>query len=256
MKTYRITMALVSSLSLSLIGTSMGCAVSSPAPETDSASETILVDDESHAALEGVEMRIERRAGEPAFSLMEGSDWKTVAPGVWELPSKDGNAQRVAAGEAGHRFLVAQADAELDALYARRDAEAMTPEIAEKIANAEEMRATAQESMKRAAGDTQTLAASCNFSLYTGASSPVTSPPVAGAAALAQVVCSGGCVTFTVTSQACCGGFCSGSTAFTRTVCGTPWTAGTVVSGAGLGFATVNLNPPNITQSSSNFFCQ
>src|SRR6185503_4560885 len=106
--------------------------------------ETILVNEENRATLEGVEMRIERRAGESTFSLVEGSDWQIVAPGVWELPSGDGNTQRVVVGEEGHRWMVEQADAELDALHAQLDGEEVKPELAQKIATAEELRMTAQ----------------------------------------------------------------------------------------------------------------
>jgi hypothetical protein len=258
MKSYCITLALVTSLAL--LGTSTGCAVSSSAPETNAApdmkTETTLVNDDSHATLKGAEMRIERRAGESAVSLVEGSDWHVVAPGVWEIPSADGTTQRVAAGEDGHRWLVEQADAELEGLYAQRDAGEVKPELDQKIATAETMRKSAEQSMNSAVAGPSPQAVSCNISLYTGPSSPVTSPPIAGAAALGQIVCGGGCMTFTVTSQACCNGYCSGLSAFSRTVCGTPWTAGTIVSGYGLGYASVNMNPPNITQSSSSFYCQ
>ena len=100
------------------------------------------------------------------------------------------------------------------------------------------------------------LVVSCNFGLYTGPSSPVTSPPVAGAAALAQAVCSGGCAAVTVTSQACCGGWCGPVAQQSNTVCSLPWTAGSIVTGFGAGAAQVNVNPLNVTQTNTSFYCQ
>jgi hypothetical protein len=258
MKNYGMAMVFVASFTV--LGASTGCAVSSPAPDTDSASgtsdETIVVNNESQAALPDAGIRIERRAGDPAFSLVGGHDWRVVAPGVWELPSVDGaGAERIVAGEEGHRWLLEQADAELDALYERLDREDETPELAGKIAAAEEKRETAQRAMMAVTGGPSSLTVSCNIARYTGASSYVTSPPVFGAAALAQIVCSGGCQTFTVTSQACCSTGCSSAPAATRTVCSTPWTAGTIRLGSGFGSASVTVSPPYITQSNPGFVC-
>jgi hypothetical protein len=99
-------------------------------------------------------------------------------------------------------------------------------------------------------------ATSCNVSLYTGASSAVTSPPILGAAALAQVSCTGGCSTFTITSQACCAGVCTPVATQSRLVCQAAWTAGSIRQGAYTsGSAVVSASPPGVSQSSA-FTCQ
>jgi len=258
MKSYCITMAFVTSLAF--LGASTGCAVSSSAPEASSApemkAETTLLNEESDATLKGAAMRIERGAGESTFSLVEGSDWRAVAPGVWEIPSADGTTQRVAVGEDGHRWLAEQANTELDALYAQRDADEVKPELDLKIAAAEKTLKSAEEGTNSALGGPAPQAVSCSISLYTGPRSYALYPPVAGAAALAQISCGGGCVYFTVTSQACCNGFCSGVSSFSNWVCSTPWLAGTLVSGYGPGYASVNVTPAYVTQTNASFYCQ
>jgi hypothetical protein len=250
MKNYSVSMAFVSSLVF--ISASMGCSASSPAPE--SSGEAILVNEESQAPLPGVEMRLERGAGEAAFSLKEGADWKTVAPGVFELPAGDGKSQHIAVGEAGHRWLVEQAGAELDGLYAQRNADDGKPELEQQIASAEEKLSTAHEALTQAIGGPAPQAVSCNISLYAGPSSPVFG--TAGAAAVAQIVCGGGCVTFTVSSQTCCSGACTPFSAITKTVCATPQLMGTLQSGFGIGSALVSVNPSGASLSNSGFFCQ
>ncbi|WP_437323222.1 hypothetical protein [Sorangium sp. So ce381] len=252
-------MVSVLSAALAILGASTGCALSPSVPESDTDSdasgETLVVDEESQSALPGAELTIERGAGESGFSLVKGAGWKSVAQGVWELPSEDGNAERIVVGEEGHRWLLERADAELDELYAERELGEARDDLLQRIAAAEEQRAAIERSIHASATMSAAAAVSCNIARYTGASSLVTSPPIFGAAALAQIVCSGGCATFTVTSQACCSSGCSSAPAATRTVCATPWTAGTIRAGSGIGFASVNVTPPNITQTSSSFVC-
>ncbi|WP_437313521.1 hypothetical protein [Sorangium sp. So ce385] len=253
MKSY--AMVSILSASLAFLGASTGCAVSSSAPASENDSETFVVNEEGQAALPGAALSIERRAGASSFSLAQGAGWRSVAPGVWEVPSEAGSAERIVVGEDGHRWLLEKTEAELKELVAALDGEEARPGLAEQIAAAEERREAAERSMFEAAGVSSAMALSCDIYRYTGASSLVTSPPTFGAAALAQIVCTGGCATFTVTSTACCSTGCSSAPAATRTVCSTPWTAGTIRQGSGIGSASVNVTPPNITQSSSSFVC-
>lgn len=248
----RYAFAALSSV-LALLVAPIGCAT---APDsTSEEAGSIVVDDMDQAwNLEGaVQMRVERAEG-GELSLLDAPGWRKLAPGVWESPDQEG--LRMVVGEEGHRWLAESVNADLDALLAQAAVLGTSDKLLEEQIVAKQRELDAASAGLASALTPTANALSCNFSLYTGPSSPVTSPPTAGAAALAKVTCSGGCLSFTITSQACCANTCTPSVAQTNLVCGTPWTAGVLRYGSGIGYASVNLNPPNISQTNSSFYCQ
>lgn len=240
-------------VSFAAIGCLMVAGCASPVdPEVGDESASVTVDSMAFERLAGgTEMRVERAAGAAAFSLVGAPSWKQLAPGVWE----DGESgTRIAVGDEGHGWLAAQVEKEIEEIYAHEDVTQAS--VLQKIAGLEKTLQEAHDAVALSPELPTPYAVTCNFALYTGPSGAVTSPAVAGAAALAQVVCTGGCATFTVTSRACCAGLCTPTTAVSRSVCSTAWTAGSIYGGSGAGYATVNLTPPNITQTNSAFTCQ
>ena len=241
---------------LSLLTSALGCAMlAGCATSTDGA----VVDDEASIAIDttsmplltgGPSLKFERAPGATDFTVVNPEGWKQVEPGIWEH-EEAGVKQQVAVGEQGNRSLITSAKKDLEVLYEMRDSGDLT--VQAKIAQQEEILGGLHTSKALAAPPSATI--SCSFGMYTGPSSAVTSPPLFGAAALGQVVCSGGGGVFTVTTQACCSGSCTPINTFTSNVCSTPWTAGTFRAGAGFGSAAANVNPPNITQSNSSFIC-
>jgi hypothetical protein len=247
------TSAFCSSVLL-LIAGSVGCAT---APDSVPEGEgTIVVDDMGGAwDLEGaVEMRVEREEG-GELKLIGAPGWRKVAPGVWESP--DANGTRMVVGEEGHRWLADEARGELNRLEERAAAAGtFDADLEEQIAAKQQELDAAHAGMASALAPPANLV-SCNYAFYTGPSGAITDPPTPGAAAFAQVSCSGGCMNFTLTAQACCAGSCTPLVAQTKLVCATPWTWGVVRSGVyGSGYASVNVNPPNVTQTNASFYCQ
>ncbi len=243
----------------SLLTATLGCAMlAGCTTEADG----VALDDEASLSLDttsmlalagGSSLKLERAPGAADFAVVNAEGWQQIEPGIWEH-EEAGIKQQLAVDEQGNRSLLARTEKDLEVLYGKRDADDRT--ISPMIAQQEEILGGLLATSKSLAAQPGTSATiSCNFGMYTGPSSAVTSPAVAGAAALGQIVCSGGCATFTVTTQACCSGLCTPASAFTRSVCATPWTAGSIRAGAGFGAAAVNINPPNITQSSSSFVC-
>ncbi|UQA62786.1 hypothetical protein [Polyangium aurulentum] len=235
---------------LVLVVASVGCAT---APDSMSEGDEVIVVDEMDSALDvqgSVGMRIEREEG-GALSLVGMPGWRAVAPGVWESP--DAGDTRMVVGEEGHRWLAEKLRGELDTLEARAAASTSDELLEEQIVAKQQELDAAQVAMSSAIAPT-TNAVSCNLTLYTGPSSPFTG--TAGAAALAEVSCSGGCMYVTITAQACCAGICTPKVAQSNSVCATPWTAGMIRSGYGYGAASVSLSPFNISQTSSSFSCQ
>lgn len=233
-----------------------GCAAT---PTTDDNSSDVVVDEPAAAPLAGAsEVRVERRAGEESFELVNAPGFRALTDGVWEYGEGE-SAQRVVVGEAGHAWLAEQTTRQIEALRSQVDGSDHAGSALQQIDRLEQVREQAQAALvserARSKSPVSSLTTSCNLSFYTGPSGAVTSPPVTGAAALAQIVCSGGCVAFTVTSQACCGGLCTPVAAQTNTVCSSPWLAGSIRSGFGSGSALMNINPPNSTQSNSSFVC-
>ena len=248
------TMKSIVLLSLLAIAGSMtaGCATSE-APESDE--ETNVSVDELH--MSPIEEAVQLRMGQLAdgtFGVIEEAGGRAVAPGVWEIETDDGLHHQVIQGVEGHRWLVEQTTAERDVLRGKLDTGAGDrDELLEQIASAEEVIANAQTAMKESTESFILPAVTCNVGMYTGPSGPVTSPPIAGAAAFAQISCSGGCVTFTVRSQACCNGWCTPLSYATSMVCSSLWTAGQIRQGSGAGWAQVNVAP--VTQTNSGFYC-
>jgi hypothetical protein len=244
---------------LSLLTSALGCAMlAGCAASTDGA----VIDDEASVAIDttsmpllagGPSLKFERAPGATDFTVVNPEGWKQVEPGIWEH-EEAGVKQQVAVGERGNRSLITSAKKDLEVLYEKRDSGDLT--VQAKIAQQEEILGGLHTTSKAlAAPPVGSATVSCSFGMYTGPSSAVTSPPLFGAAALGQVVCSGGCGIFTVTTQACCSGVCTPSNAFTSNVCSTVWTAGTVITGSGFGSASANVSPPYITQSNPSFLC-
>lgn len=245
--------------SLSLLTSALGCAmIAGCATSTDGGvvddEASIAIDTTSMPVLAGVpSLKFERAPGATDFTVVSPEGWKQVEPGIWEHEVA-GVKQQVAVGEQGNRSLIEHAKKDLEALYEMRDGGDLS--VQAKIAQHEEILGGLQTTSKAAAAQPVSSATvSCSYGMYTGPSSAVTSPPVYGAAALGQVVCSGGCGIFTVTTQACCSGSCTPTNAFTSNVCATPWTAGTLRAGAGFGSASANVSPPYVTQSNPSFLC-
>lgn len=231
-----------------------GCAATS-APDVG---DDVVINEPATAPLAGAgEMRVERRAGESVFEMVDVPGWRAIQQGVWEYGEGE-SKQHVVVGEAGHQWLAKQTTDQIDALQAQVEGSDSAESLLQQIEQLEQVNDRVQTAL---AGERErevappSFATSCNLSLYTGPSGAVTWPPLSGAAALAQVVCYGGCATFTVTSQACCSGACTPVAAQTNTVCSSPWLAGSIRAGYGSGAAAVNLNPPNITQSNGSFYC-
>jgi ribosomal protein S16 len=217
--------------------------------------ENLVVSESATERLAGAsELRIVRHAGEAAFQMAPNPSWREIQPGVWE--SRDGEAKRqVVVGEAGHRWLIEQSLQRIQEAGTRPDGSA-DEVLLQQISQMENLSALAK-SMEADEGEAgiSPFSVFCDISLFTGASRAALSPPANGAAALARIVCSGGCATFTVTSQACCAGSCTGPNVQSNLVCSTPWLAGSVRNGRGTGAATVNVTPPDQTQSNSSFSC-
>jgi hypothetical protein len=231
-----------------------GCATASPA-EGDS---DIVVNEPATTKLAGAtDLRVERRAGESAFELVNAPGFRKLQDGVWEQ-GEGASKQQVVVGEAGHQWLAEQTANRIEALRAKIDESTAAEPLLQEIDQLEQVRdqmtsAVAGERSRKEA--TASLTTSCTFSPYTGPSGAVTSPPLRGAAALAQAVCSGGCVAFTVRSQACCGGYCSPLATQTNVVCSSPLLMGSIRAGYGSGYASVNITPPNVTQTNTSFIC-
>lgn len=231
----------------------VGCAGSSGGAASDDPA-SLTVDTSSMPLIaSGTSLKLERAAGATDFTVVDAKGWKQVDSGIWEH-EESGIKQQLAVDAQGNRTLIARAQKELEALYAKRDAGDRS--VQGRIAQQEESLGNlGMTSQALAAQPVSAVAVSCNFGLYTGPSSAVTSPPLLGAAALGQIVCSGGCAAFTVKTQACCSGSCTPLNTFSNTVCATPWTAGTLRAGSGFGMATANVTPPNFTQVGSSFIC-
>jgi hypothetical protein len=230
-----------------------GCA-SAPAPEA-SEDNAVVVNELATAPLAGdSELRVERRAGESAFEMVNAPGWRTIQPGVWEHGEGESKRQ-VIVGEAGHQWLAEQTTQQIDALQAKIKGGDPAESLSQQIEQLEQVNARAQTALagEREIKAPTPSAASCDLSLYTGPSGPVFA--VSGAAALAQAVCSGGCVAFTVTSQACCAGVCAPLTTQTNTVCSSPLLMGSLLQGSGFGSASVTITPPSISQSNASFLC-
>lgn len=184
------------------------------------------------------------------FNASAESRGRDIAPGVSELETEDG-VQQVIVGEAGHEWLLAQSTARLDELHAELaagtdDEDLLLGQIAAAEEELDAVNATLKHMKDLALPGDPTLGVSCNVGLYAGPSGPVYG--AAGAAALAQTACYGGCTAITVRSQACCNGACTPLSYITNTnVCANPWTAGSIRLGIGAGQAQVYVAPVTVT---------
>lgn len=236
-----------------------GCTTSS-APDADEGT-AIVVDELGAAPIDSaVQLQMGQRP-DGSVGILGDSIGRPVAPGVWDVETEDGIVHRIFSGEDGHRWLIEQTEAQLNDLYDRLNAgTGDEDELTAQITAAEDTIAMATETVKNTAGPGfLPPAVTCNIALYTGpiTGSGLPNPPFPppGGAALAQIVCSGGCAAFTVQSQVCCSAGCTAvNTATNAAVCATPWTAGTILFGTGAGAAAVVV--VGIVGKSSTFTCQ
>lgn len=193
-----------------------------------------------------IDAAVQLRIGEfpdGSLGVLDGARGLSIAPGVWEVEAEDGLRQQIVVGEAGQRWLIAQMKAELDSLHGETN---LGDALRGQIAAMEEGVAAAGLDEFSAARPDGVPGLSCNVSLYAGPSGPVSGIP--GAAALAQSSCAGGCTSITVRSQACCNGACTPlSISTNNAVCASPWTAGVIRQGSGVGWAQVYVAPVAVT---------
>ncbi|MRG98057.1 hypothetical protein [Polyangium spumosum] len=230
-----------------------GCMDASLGP--DNVQESLIDESEALAIPTGSEMRLERTGEGEALSLVPNAAWKELAPGVFENGAEDGG-NRIVVGAEGHEWAIEQAEKELSELQARSAAQVEEdPAVDDAIEQLQAQLANLQETAKSIAAapvDTN-LTLSCNIGFYTGPSSAVSG--YYGAAALAQVACTGGCQTFTIAAQACTNFGCSPVYSSSRFVCSTPWTYGVTMSGSyGASCSSAaSVSPPGIMSSWSGF---
>jgi len=222
-----------------------GCVASSePETSVDTAEQAVV--DES-GALEiptNDALKLERAEGSETLTLAPSATWKQIAPGVFENGAEEGGS-RILMGAEGHQWALDRANEDLSKLRAQPDAEKES--VTQLEAQIAELKNTVQ---NLAAPPVPTPSAlSCNLSFYTGPSSPISGSY--GAAALAQVSCSGGCQTFTISAQACTNFGCSPVYSSSRFVCSTPWTYGVTMSGSYGAFcsSSATVSPPGLTSS-------
>ncbi|MDI1479270.1 hypothetical protein [Polyangium sp. y55x31] len=242
-------------LSVALVAGSVvmaGCMASSEPDEAiDSATEALVDESGALSLPERNEMQLER-AGD-SLALVPNAAWKELAPGVWESGEREGE-NRIIAGAEGHAWAIERAEKELSDLQARRASQAEEePAVNDAIERLQEQLANLQETAKNIAAAPASLTVSCDIGFYTGPSSSVSG--YYGAAALAQVSCTGGCETFTVSAQACTNFGCSPVYSSSRVVCSTPWTYGVTKSGTyGASCSSAaSVSPPGIMSSWSGF---
>lgn len=230
-----------------------GC-MGSPESESDIANVEEAIVDESGAmpvAMQS-EIQVARQADDEAFALVPNAAWKEIAPGVFEGNAEEGSS-RIVVGAEGHKWAIEQAEKEISNLREQSGLQAdEDPAVIAATKQLAGLKNTAQNIAAPPVGAPQ--AVSCNIGFYNGPSSSVTG--YAGASALAQVSCSGGCQTFSIATQACTNFGCTGVYSASRYVCATPWTYGVSRSGSyGASCSSAaSVSPPGIT-SSWNGFC-
>lgn len=233
-----------------------GCVASQEPDSTIDTAKEVLVDENgAMPILAQSEIQLERTAEGETLALAPNAAWKELAPGVFENDAEEG-ANRIVIGAEGHKWAIEQAETELSNL--REQSELQTDDdqaTIEAMKQIEVQIANLQKTAQNIAATPGTpQAISCNIGFYTGPSSPIAG--YYGAAALAQVSCTGGCQTFTVSTQACTNFGCTPVYASSRFVCSTPWTYGVSKSGSyGASCSSAaSVSPPGI-MSSWNGFC-
>lgn len=201
-------------------------------------------------------MRLEQ-GRDGAFTIAGGSKWKEVAPGVFEGDTEGGAIQLIAGAE-GHKRAIAQAEAEISSLYDRVSERGEDDASTLKAIQQKELLLGSLKSAQATANLSEPpSAASCSINIYNGPSSTLPFGLPVGAAAIAQISCTGGCAAFTVTAEAITNFGTTGPVSQTNnSVCAALWTAGMAkngTSGASCKGIT-NVTPPNVTMSST-FAC-
>lgn len=246
---YRL-LATAISLSAIVVG-SFGCASVDDAEPTTQQVEEALVDESGELSIptQG-DVRLERVGDADALSLVPNASWRQIAPGVFENDAQEGGSRMIVGAE-GHQWAIAQAELELADLNDQQAAKRVEdPAIVGAIEKVTEQIASLKETARNITGTVGTpQAISCNIGFYTGPSSSISG--YYGASALAQVSCSGGCQTFTISAQACTNFGCTPVYSSSRFVCGTPWTYGVSRSGSyGASCSSAaSVSPPGITST-------
>ena len=233
-----------------------GCMAASEPEQATGSVEQALIDESGPLSIPAQnEMRLERAGDSDALSLVPNAAWKELAPGVWESGEQEGG-NRIIVGAEGHKWAIEQAEKELSELEARSVSLAEEdPAVNDAMEQLQAQLANLQETANNlaAAPIGTNLTVSCNIGFYTGPSSPVAG--YYGAAALAQVSCTGGCQAFTISAQACTNFGCTPTYSSSRFVCSTPWTYGVTMSGSyGASCSSAaSVSPPGIMSSWSGF---
>ena len=230
-----------------------GC-MGSPEPESniDSVEEAIVDENGAMPVETQSEIQVTRQTDDEAFAMVPNAAMKEIAPGVFESNADEG-ANRIVVGVEGHKWAIDQAEKEIVNLRARSGAQAdEDPAVIEAMKQLAGLKNTAQSIAATPVGTPQ--AVSCNIGFYTGPSSSITG--YYGASALAQVSCSIGCQTFSISTRACTNYGCTPVYSSSRFVCATPWTYGVSRSGSygASCSSSASVSPPGIT-SSWNGFC-
>ncbi len=230
-----------------------GC-MGSPEPESniDSVEEALIDDNGAMPVDMQSEIQVTRQTDDEALAMVPNADWKEIAPGVFEGGAEEG-ASRIVVGVEGHKWAIDQAEKEIVNLREQSGAQAdQDPAVMEAMKQLAGLKNTAQNIAAPPVGTPQ--AVSCNIGFYTGPSSSITG--YYGASALAQVSCSSGCQTFSISTKACTNFGCTPVYSSSRFVCATPWTYGVSRSGSygASCSSSATVSPPGIT-SSWNGFC-
>lgn len=244
---------------LGFSGLALGAVGCAPVDEVEPATievEEALVDETTTVSIPAQgEVRFERAGDSDALSLVPNAAWREVAPGVFENEAEEGGS-RILMGAEGHQWAIDQAEKELADLDARRASNGQDEpgildaieKVTEQLAN---LRETAQ-NIKAPGGTPQAI--SCNIGFYNGPSSSISG--FYGASALVQFSCSGGCQTFSASTQACTNFGCTPVYSSSRTVCSTPWTFGVSKSGSyGANCSSFSQTSPPVINRSWYGFC-
>lgn len=215
-----------------------------------------IIDLEGEMSIPASESTRLEQGRDGTFAIAGGSKWKEVAPGIFEGDTEGGAIQLIAGAE-GHQRAIAQAEAEISSLYERVSERGEDDASTLKAIQQKEL---LLESLKSAQSTTNLSeppsAASCNISIYNGPSTPLGLGLPPGAAAKADIYCTSGCATFTITAQATTNFGATPVMQQTSNVCATTWTFGVAKEGTPGASCkgAVNVTPPNVTVS-KNFAC-
>ncbi len=186
-----------------LVAGAPGCTSVDEAEPATIEVEEALVDEAGELSIpteSGVQF--ERKGDSDSLSLVPNAAWRELAPGVFENDAEEGGS-RIIVGAEGHQWAIEQTEKELADLNARSaSTEQDEPGILEAIEKLNKQLVNLRETAQNIAAPGGTpQAISCNIGFYNGPSSSISG--FYGASALVQFSCSGGCQTFSASTQAC-----------------------------------------------------